>query len=590
MDLIDRLHRQVHRSPGAVAVVDRGTQTSYRELDERANRLAHRLIEGGVGPEVVVGMCLPRGLEAITGMLAIMKAGGVYLPLDPAYPHARLSYLVRASQARLVLGGPGFGVPGVMPGTDVDALPATPPDRPRVGDSLMCVIFTSGSTGQPKGIGLPSRTIENVADWALRVPAPRICAQFCSLGFDMSLQEVFGTLLGGGTLVVVGEEQRKDPFLLLELLERERVERLYLSPGFLRRLAAAYLSLSPRPRLALREIIAAGEVLRVTNEVRRFLAGTGAVLENQYGPSETHQATANPLRGAPDEWPASPAVGTPVPHVAVHVLDERLDPAESGEIYIGGRGVARGYLGQPALTAERFLPDPFAGRPGAVMYRTGDLGRRTPDGIEFLGRVDDQVKVRGFRVEPSEVESAILAHPDVREAAVVARRDGDGDWRLDAYAAGPADAAALRAFLEQRLPGHVMPATVQILDRLPLNHNGKVDRAALPEPSDRPAGTPYAAPENEQEAVLCGIFAEVLGIARVGVHDDFGELGGNSLAAAKIATRIVRDFGVQLPVRTVFQRPTVRGLARAVEEALIAEIRTLSPTETDAAVTSWKES
>ena len=590
MDLIDRLHRQVRRSPGAVAVVDRGSRTSYRELDERANRLAHHLIEGGVGPEVVVGMCLPRGLEAITGLLAIMKAGGVYLPLDPAYPHARLTSLVRASQARLVLGGSGFGVPEVMPGTVVDALPATPPDRPSAGDSLVCVIFTSGSTGQPKGIGLPSRTIENVADWALRASAPRVCAQFCSLGFDMSLQEIFGTLLGGGTLAVVDEEQRKDPFLLLELLERERVERLYLSPGFLRRLAAAYLSLTPRPRLALCEIIAAGEVLRVTNEVRRFLAETGALLENQYGPSETHQATANPLQGAPAEWPASPAVGTPVPNVAVHVLDERLDPAESGEIYIGGRGVARGYLRQPALTAERFLPDPFAGRPGAVMYRTGDLGRRTPGGIEFLGRVDDQVKVRGFRVEPSEVESAILAHPDIREAAVVARRDGDGDWRLDAYAAGPVETAALRAFLELRLPGHLMPATVQILGRLPLNHNGKVDRAALPEPSDRLAGTPYAAPENEQEAVLCGIFAEVLGVEQVGVHDEFGELGGNSLAAAKIVTRIVREFGVQLPVRIVFEQPTVRGLARAVEEAVIAEIRTLSPAEAETAVTSWNES
>ncbi|MFD5449053.1 amino acid adenylation domain-containing protein [Streptomyces sp. NPDC127100] len=582
MDLVDRFHRQVALTPDAVALVDDGHRTTYRELDEGANRLAHRLRAHGIGNEAVVGSHLPRGREAITGLLAIMKAGGVYLPLDRAHPHDRLEYMVAVSGARLVLGAAGFGVPALLPGPETDALPATAPERPSSPDGLLCVIFTSGSMGRPKGIGLPSRTIENVADWAMRVPGPRVCAQFCSLGFDMSLQEVFGTLLAGGRLVTVDEERRTDPFLLLDLLERERVERLYLSPSFLRQLAGAHLSRPGRPRLALREVIAAGEVLRVTDEVRRFLTETGAALENQYGPSETHQATANPLPGRPADWAAAPALGGPIPNATVHLLDERLRPVDEGEVYIGGRGVARGYVGQPGPTAERFVPDPFAGRPGSRMYRTGDRARRTAAGLEFLGRYDDQVKVRGFRVEPAEAEAVLAGHPEVREAAVVARRTPDGSWRLDGYAAGSADSAALRAYVAERLPDYLVPATIQRLDRLPLNQNGKVDRAALPAPGSREPDTPYTAPGNDQERILCAVFAEVLGVERVGVDDEFTELGGNSLAAARVATRILTEFQVRLPVSLVFREATVRRLARAVEDAVIEEIRMLDAAEIEA--------
>ncbi|MGA4844129.1 non-ribosomal peptide synthetase [Streptomyces sp. G45] len=591
MDVVDRFHRQVELTPDAVAVVgDDGHRTTYRALDARANRLAHQLRARGIGAEDVVGCCLPRGVEAITGLLAIMKAGGVYLPLDGTYPHDRLARLVAVSGARLVLGPEGFGAPSLLPdlsgppGPGTDAESATPPERHASPDRLLCVIFTSGSTGRPKGIGLPARTLANVADWALRVPNPRVCAQFCSLGFDMSLQEVFGALLAGGSLVTVTEERRKDPFLLLDLLAREQVERLYLSPSFLRQLAGAHLSAPDRPRLALREIIAAGEPLRVTEEVRRFLAETGATLENQYGPSETHQATANPLPGPASDWPADPALGAPITDVTVHLLDDRLRPVDEGEVYIGGRGVARGYVGQPGLTAERFVPDPFAAAPGARMYRTGDRAQRTPRGLAFVGRVDDQVKVRGFRVEPAEVEAALAGHPRVREAAVLARRTPEGAWRLDGYAVATESPAALRAYLSERLPEHMVPATLQALEKLPLNQNGKVDRTALPAPDDLRPQTPYTAPDNDQERILCDVFADVLDVKRVGVDDDFMELGGNSLLAARVVTRVFTEFGVRLPVSLVFREATVRALARAVEDAILAEIEGLDPAEVDALI------
>ena len=310
--LVTRFAAQVAATPTATAVVDAAERLTYRDLDERVNRLAQHLVDRGVGPEVVVGACLPRGTAAVTALLAIMKAGGAYLPLDPEHPASRLCYLLETADARLVIGEPGalpaFAVPVVSPHAAADRWPSDPPERTASADNLACVIFTSGSTGRPKGIGLCARSIENVADWALaRASGPVVCAQICSLGFDMSLQEIFGTLLGGGRLVIGNEEQRKDPYLLMDLLAGEAIERLYVSPSFLHQLAKAYLARPVTTRLdSLRHVVAAGERLRVTPEVRQFLADAGAELENQYGPSETHQATANPLRGAPAGWPLPP--------------------------------------------------------------------------------------------------------------------------------------------------------------------------------------------------------------------------------------------------------------------------------------------
>ncbi|WP_329045838.1 non-ribosomal peptide synthetase [Amycolatopsis sp. NBC_01488] len=587
-----RFAAQVAATPDAVAVVDGATRITYRDLDARADRLARHLAGLGVGPEVVVGVCLPRGIGAVTALLAILKAGGGYLPLDPAHPAARLTGMLEIARARLVVGpSPDPRLPSVPPEpaeSDVDGvLPPAP------AEALACVLFTSGSTGQPKGIGLGPAPIENVADWA--AAGPVVCGHLCSLGFDMSLQEIFGTLLGGGRLVVVDEDRRKDPYLLMDLIAAEGIERLYLSPGFLVQLAGAYLARERTPGLgSLRHIVAAGERLRVTAGMRRFFTEVGARLENQYGPSETHQATANPLPGDPAGWPAEPSLGGPIPTTTVHLLDEDLRPVrdgEPGEVYIGGRGVARGYLGQPALTAAKFLPDPFTGEPGARMYRTGDRARRDGSGaLRFLGRLDNQVKVRGFRVEPGDAEAVLAAYPGVGQAVVVPHDGPGGSVRLDGYlvCGEPApDLAAVRAFAARRLPDYLVPATLQVLASLPLNRNGKVDRQALPlPPSGRGSPVPYVPPSTDQEALLCGLIADVLGTGRVGVTDDFLDLGGNSLLATRLVTALVGAFGVEIPVRAVFDHRTARALAAVVEDALVARVRALSAAELSAALAS----
>jgi amino acid adenylation domain-containing protein len=596
-DVIDCFEARVAGSPVAVALACGGETLTYAELDAGANRLARYLRGLGVGPEVVVGVCVNRGFAAVVSLLAVMKAGGVYLPLDSRHPGERLGFMVADAGARLVLAEVGvmgglwdFGCPVVVYEEVLDevaAVPAVPLVRGVGADNAMYVVYTSGSTGQPKGIAATGWTLRNFTAWRIASgpPAPS-CVQLASVGFDVSLQEVFGTLVAGGTLMLVEEEHRQDPGRLLELLSSERVDRVYLSPALLHQVALSWAA-QPQP-LALREIIVGGEPLQLSAEERAFIeAVPGVVLENQYGPSETHHATSLRLSGAVAGWPTAPSIGRPISGVRVYVLDEGLCPVPvggRGEIYIGGGGLARGYVGRPGLTAQRFVADPFAAA-GLRMYRTGDVARWSAEGLlEFLGRVDDQVKIRGFRVEPGEVEAVIAEHPAVQDVAVVART-GAGGPQLVAYSVLAQGAVLkvdqLRDFVRLRLPEYMVPGSMVVLPVLPLTRNGKVDRGSLPEPS---AGRPdlvdaFVGPRNVQEETLREIWADVLGIADIGIDDNFFALGGHSLLATQVISRVRKAFQLTLPVRVLFEEPTIRRLAQKVEERVVAEVAALSPEE-----------
>ncbi|MFG1892310.1 amino acid adenylation domain-containing protein, partial [Micromonospora sp. NPDC049051] len=494
-DLMTAFEQRVASSPDAVALLSDGQQMTYRELDILINRLANHLVAAGVGPEVVVGLCVDRGFQSVVALLAIFKAGGVYLPLDPKLPPARLQYVMRSADPALIVTDsamrdriPDLGRTSMCVDTDAAAIalrsPTAPPRRRRP-TNLMYVIFTSGSTGEPKGISVTARTLDNLIAWHLAHDTrPRRGLYLASVGFDVCFQEIFVTLLSGGTLTIAREEIRQDPYLLLELLERHEIDTLHAPPALLDQVILAWVQ-SPLP-LSLRHVYAAGDVLRISADTRRFAAALAGVrFENQYGPSEAHIVTTQILTGDPAGWPEQVPVGRPLAGPQVYVLDERMQPAGigmRGEVYVGGDVLARGYLGRSAATAERFVADPFAGVPGARMYRTGDLARWGVDGVlEFVGRADSQVKIRGFRIEPGEIESALERHENVARALVVVQ-EKDGDRRLVAYVVPQRSSAvqptteALRDYLAGLLPVHMVPGGFVVLDELPLNSNGKVDR------------------------------------------------------------------------------------------------------------------
>jgi amino acid adenylation domain-containing protein len=609
---------QARRTPAAVALVAGGARLTYAELDARADRLAGALVRRGVGPDARVALCLDRSAELLVAVLAVLKAGGAYVPLDPEYPAERLAFMLADSGARVLLTQaeladrlPAFGGETVVlegapsppdplsltrgegehdDGTAQEALPhswgrVASPSEPGGGlspDNLAYVIYTSGSTGRPKGVAMPHRPLVNLVAWQEREwcgPRPAVTLQFASISFDVSFQEIFACWAGGGTLVVAPEEARGDPAALLALLEQEEVERLFLPYVALQQVAEEAVSRGAFPA-SLREVHVAGEQLRVTDSIRRWLGGLDARLHNHYGPSETHVATRLTLGHDAGGWPLLPAIGAPVANARGYVLDGELaplPPGVPGELYLGGACLARGYLDRPDLTAERFVPDPFAPEPGARVYRTGDRARWRADGtLEFLGRADQQVKVRGFRVEPGEVEAALERHPEVREAVVVARADASGDRRLAAYVvaeegASPA-AAALRAHLAEHLPGYMVPSTVTVLERFPLTPSGKTDRRALPAP-DAPADRgAHVAPRTPTEAAIARIWTEVLEVERVGVQDGFFALGGHSLLATRVASRVRAAFGIELPVRALFEAQTVAALAERVDAAVRAGV------------------
>ena len=565
--------RQAQLTPDAVALVDGTVELTYRQLDERANQLARALLPRGAGPEVRVGICVERSAELVVGLLGILKAGAAYVPLDPAYPRERISATLRDARAPLLVAQARFRPllddhAGAALWLDADreeiARGSTARPACRAGAANAAyLIYTSGSTGRPKGVVIEHRSAAALLEWCREAWPAELCGGVLgstSVCFDMSVFEVFHTLGVGGTLVLA-----ENALALPGLPARERVTLVNTVPS-----AAAELLRGGGIPASVRVMNLGGEPL--PNALAQGLYALGHVerVWNLYGPTEdtTYSTAHRVARGAA----AEPPVGRAVPGTRIHLLDAGLDPVaegEVGEVYLAGDGLTRGYLDRPELTAERFLPDALATVPGARMYRVGDRGRILPCGeLEYLGRVDHQVKIRGFRVELGEVESVLRDCPGVGEAVVAAREDGGGDRRLVAYVTGgegePApDVAALRARLEARLPGYMVPAAWVVLERLPLLPNGKLDRGALPEP-DLAAGADYAAPRTATEARLAAIWAEVLGVERAGVHDSFFELGGHSLRASQVITRVRAAFGVELPMTALFDAPTIAALAERV--------------------------
>ncbi|MCG6574248.1 amino acid adenylation domain-containing protein, partial [Pseudomonas sp. AF32] len=588
---------QVRARPDAIALTCEGQCLSYAQLNELSNQIAHHLIGLGLRPDDRVAICVERSLEMVAGLVGILKAGAAYVPLDPAYPAERLDYMLEDSAPKALLTQrdlharfPSLRVPVLLldaqerAAAGIGGQPSSNPDAQTNGltcDNLAYVIYTSGSTGQPKGVAMGHRALVNLMQWQIEQSqqqgrAAARTLQFAALGFDVAFQEIFSTLCAGGELSLIHADTRLNFHRLFQHIREQRIERLYLPCIALQALAEAVAGEGDAALSAcgLRDVITAGEQLRVTPQIRAmFERLDGCRLHNHYGPTESHVTTALTLPNDVAAWPTLPAIGRPVANTRIYLLDEQLQPVPvgvAGEIHIGGVCVARGYLNRDDLTAQRFIRDPFAVDGQARLYKTGDLGRYLPDGnIEYLGRNDDQIKIRGFRVELGEIEARLCQHAEVKEAAVVAREDSPGEKRLVAYITVQAadvsvGADGLRAHLQALLPDYMVPAAYVRLEKLPLSPNGKLDRRGLPAPqADAFASRAYEAPQGELENTLARLWADVLGVAQVGRHDHFFELGGHSLLAVKLI-ELMRKAGLGADVRVLFGQPTLAALAAAV--------------------------
>jgi amino acid adenylation domain-containing protein/thioester reductase-like protein len=582
---------QAARTPEAVALEVDGASWTYAELDSRANAVARRLRKLGCGPEARVGLCCERSLEMVAGLLGILKAGGAYVPLDPAYPQERLEYLIRDSGIKVLLSQSHLllRLPEVK-GCAVAALDGGWIKRDRGkklasnarGENAAYVIYTSGSTGAPKGVVVPHAAVVNHNRSVARrygLSAADRVLQFHSLSFDGAVEELFPSWMVGARVVLRADGMVAPGPAWHRQIEAAGVTVLNLPTAYWQEWVYELTRSSEELPACLRLVIVGGEEPSAERLAAwRERGGTKVRWVNTYGPTEA-TVVATTYEPGPDEAVGDRMpIGRPIGNTALYVLDAEGGPMPvglAGELYIGGAGVARGYLGRPEATAERFVPDPFGTAPGGRLYRTGDLARYRHDGnVEFLGRADAQVKVRGFRVEPGEIEAALRECPGVRDAAVVVREDRPGDRRLVAYvASGAASAptvAEARAFLQQRLPDYMIPATFVALEALPLTGTGKIDRRALPQPEGaRPdLGSEFVAARTPLEKELVRIWSGVLGVDRIGVHDNFFELGGHSLQAVQMISRVREAIHVELPLPALFEAPTVAQLAQVVEVLL----------------------
>jgi amino acid adenylation domain-containing protein len=586
--------KQAATSPEALAVVDETSRLSYAELDCRADQLAHRLQQSGVGPEVRVGVCLERSADLVVGLLAVLKAGGAYVPLDPSYPRERLEFMLRDSRADVLLTQKRLHPSGLdirvvcLDGEELhsERFSDGPPKAEVRPDNLAYVMYTSGSTGRPKGVMVSHRAVLNHLHWRhtyFPLSASDRGLHKASVGFDDSVWEIFEPLLAGACLILARPGGQYDPSYLLDLIAEHQVTTACFVPSLLR----AFLEEPGLERGAsLRRVTTGGEVLPPELQ-EQFFARLSASLHNGYGPTEaTITATFWTCeRGSKDR---TIPIGRPIANTSVYLLDRYMRPVPvgvSGELYIGGLGLARGYFGRAGLTAERFVPDPFSAAPGGRLYKTGDRARYRDDGtLEFIGRLDDQVKIRGFRVEPGEIAATLAECPDVAEAVVLARAESPGDRRLVAFIvpAVPTSAPAtheLRAFLEARLPEHMIPSVFITLEALPLTPSGKLDRLALPEPEQTRAGLDgLVPPRTPVEEAVAEIWGDLLKQERVGIYDNFFALGGHSLLAAQVVARLRAAFGIEIPLRALFEKPTVAGLAERIDTTtrLLEEVASLT--------------
>jgi amino acid adenylation domain-containing protein len=575
---------QAARTPERTAVVFEGRELSYRELNGRANQLASYLRSIGVGPEVLVAIYMERTAEMVVAVLGVLKAGGAYVPLDLTYPKERLAFMLEDARVSVLLtqehlSGQFSEQQARLVALDADwhAIASHAEDdlpNRAVPASAAYVIYTSGSTGRPKGVVVPHQGLVNYLSWcasAYKLSEGAGAPVHSPLGFDLTVTSLFAPLLAGRSTVLLTEEQGVEG-LASTLRERGDYSLVKITPSHLEVLNQM---LAPEQlRGSAKALIIGGEALSgETLHLWRTHAPEVRLI-NEYGPTETVVGCCVYEVAAEDSFAGVVPIGRPIANTQLYILDAYLRPVPAGvagELYIGGDGLARGYLNRPELTAERFVPNPFSSSAGARLYKTGDLTRHLPEGqLEYLGRTDHQVKIRGFRVELGEIEAALWQHEAVREAVVVARQDVPGDTRLVAYVVPQQEGVfapqEVRNALRESLPDYMVPSAFVTLRALPLTPNGKIDRAALPAPGLGSTGLEdsYVAPRTTLEEVVASIWAETIGVARVGVHDNFFELGGHSLLAMQVISRIREEFEVELPVRSIFDGMTVEGMAEAI--------------------------
>ena len=579
--------QQVEKDPDSVAVVFNEQRLTYRELNQRANQIAHYLRGLGVGPDSLVGVCLQRSPEMVAGLLGVWKAGGAYVPLDPSYPKERLAFMVSDAAVQVLLTekrcehlfSPAHSRT-VRLDSDWPLIARESQSNPDSGatpSDLAYVMYTSGSTGTPKGAMILQSGLVNYLTWAIKTygvkPGGSVPVH-SSISFDLTVTSLYTPLLAGARVELLAEDAAAQS--LLAALQRQKGRSLVkITPAHLELLSQ---QLTPDEVADMTNVFVIGGENLLAEKLRMWREFAPATrLINEYGPTETVVGCCVYEVQADDPRNGSVPIGRPIDNTQLYVLDSDLQPipvGETGELYIGGAGVARGYWNRPELTEERFLPDPFSGKPGARLYKSGDLARYRADGIlECLGRADNQVKVRGYRIELGEIEAALASHTGVQSCAVLAREDEPGNRQLVGYVSPAKNQSLvpeeLRTFLEQRLPAYMVPAHFVLLGSLPLTPNGKVDRKALPAPSYESIAvtTTAFAPRTGTEKALAAIWAELLKVDSIGVNDSFFDLGGHSLLAFKALSRIRDVFAVDLPVQDFFENPTIAEIAKLLPDS-----------------------